>query len=102
MDHLILTAWHQAKTGMTVDSLECAETDLYRVLAPKRLQILSHFMAHPGTSLAEAAVWLGCAESRLAEEVDRLLNAGMLEEGLFGLTAAVGLRDPEHVSSGTA
>ncbi|TWO79263.1 hypothetical protein CBW56_15855 [Denitratisoma oestradiolicum] len=95
MDQAILAAWNQAKSGFNDEPFECAADELYRVLAPRCFQIVVHFMAHPGMSIREAALWLGIAEPRLADEVGRLLASGMLEEGLFGLTAAADLRDPD-------
>ncbi|HQR03052.1 MAG: hypothetical protein JSR19_01185 [Proteobacteria bacterium] len=91
-DQRIRNAWACAKAGEPVEEPGCSAEALYRALFPRRFEILAHYMAHPGAPLVEAAQWLGCPVSWLRDEVDRLMRAGMLEPGLFGLTAAADLR----------
>lgn len=89
----LLAAWRQAKAGIPFEEagVEGDIQGMRRLLAPKRMAILAHFMAAPPmdieASILKIAFELDCAPSRVREEVASLLSAGFLEHGLFGVMA---------------
>jgi len=97
VDKHLLASWQQAKSSGAFASLQCDAEQLIHVLAPRRFAIIQHFMAYPNATLAERAFALDCPPARLQKEIEALVGAGMLEAGLFGLMAAVELRDPGQV-----
>ena len=95
MSHSVLLAWAKVKKGALLDDDELAFSDaeLRQALPLRRFAILNHFMANPEATLERRAFDIGIPKSRLQELIRGLEKFGFLEQGLFGLMAAPGLRE---------
>jgi predicted transcriptional regulator len=85
-----IDAWHRAERGQAVDerhfSFESWE-GMAKVLTPKRLALLRHLRRHPAASVAALARGLGRDYKRVHEDVEALVEAGLVERDEAGLRA---------------
>lgn len=95
MSHSVLQAWAKLKAGASLDDdeLEFSAAELRQVLPLRRFAIVNHFMANPVATLEQRAFEIGIPLARLNEQIKGLEKSGFLEQGLFGLMAAPGLRE---------
>lgn len=95
MSHSILNAWATLKAGASIEEehYDLSDHGIREVLAPRRLDVLQHFMSKPAATFEQRSFETGVPPVRLQEMIDSLVRSGFLEEGLFGLMAAPGLRE---------
>jgi len=93
MGHRFIDAWARAERGeLTADNTErhagFENVELFtRVLTPRRLEMLRHLHRHPARSIRALALALGRDYRRVHEDVEVLVNAGLMERDAAGLRA---------------
>src|SRR6266436_10454658 len=93
MGRRFVDAWHRAERGelTTEDAerhvgFETFET-FSRIMTPKRLELLRHVHRHPARSIRALAIALGRDYRRVHEDVEALVQAGLLDRDESGLRA---------------
>lgn len=93
MSDRVVDAWHRAERG------ELSETNaerhvgfatfesFARVMTPRRLELLRHVHRYPARSIRALALALGRDYRRVHEDVEALVNAGLLDKDETGLHA---------------
>ena len=93
MGERFIDAWHRAERGeLTAENAERHvgfETfELFaRIMTPRRLELLRHLHRHPARSIRALAIALGRDYRRVHEDVEALMNAGLLDKDETGLHA---------------
>jgi predicted transcriptional regulator len=93
MGHRFVDAWHRAERGTLTK--ENAERHLgfetfvtfSRIMTPRRLELLRHVHRHPARSIRALAMALGRDYRRVHEDVEALVQAGLLDRDESGLRA---------------
>jgi len=93
MGRRFVDAWHRAERGelTTEDAerhvgFETFET-FSRVMTRRRLELLRHVHRHPARSIRALAIALGRDYRRVHEDVEALVQAGLLDRDESGLRA---------------
>lgn len=93
MGRRFIDAWHRAERGeLTEENAERHvgfETfELFaRIMTPRRLQLLRHVHRHPARSIRALALALARDYRRVHEDVQALVEAGLLDRDETGLHA---------------
>jgi predicted transcriptional regulator len=93
MGHRFIDAWHRAERGeLTGENAErhvgFENLDVFtRVMSPRRLELLRHVHRQPARSIRALAQALGRDYRRVHEDVQSLLDAGLLDRDDNGLHA---------------
>jgi predicted transcriptional regulator len=89
----VVDAWHRAERGeLTPENserhvgFETFET-FSRVMTPRRLEMLRHVHRHPARSIRALALALGRDYRRVHEDVEALVEGGLLDRDETGLHA---------------
>lgn len=93
MGERVIDAWHRAERGeLTPDNPERHvgfETfELFaHIMTPRRLELLRHVHRHPPRSVRALSIALGRDYRRVHEDVEALVNAGLLDRDGTALRA---------------
>ena len=93
MGRRFVDAWHRAEHGeLTQENaerhvgFETFET-FSRIMTPRRLDLLRHVHRHPARSIRALAIALGRDYRRVHDDVEALVQAGLLDRDEGGLHA---------------
>ena len=93
MGRRFVDAWHRAEHGeLTHENaelhvgFETFET-FSRIMTPRRLELLRHVHRHPARSIRALALALGRDYRRVHEDVEAVMEAGLLDRDESGLHA---------------
>jgi predicted transcriptional regulator len=93
MGRRFVDAWHRAERGELAQEnaerhvgFETFET-FSRIMTPRRLELLRHVHRHPARSIRALAMALGRDYRRVHEDVEALVQAGLLDRDEQGLRA---------------
>jgi predicted transcriptional regulator len=93
MGRRFVDAWHRGERGeLTQENAERhigfeAFEAFSRMMTPRRLQLLRHVHRHPARSIRALAIALGRDYRRVHEDVQALVQAGLLDRDESGLHA---------------
>jgi predicted transcriptional regulator len=93
MGRRFVDAWHRAERGeLTKDNAERHVgfenfATFSRIMTPRRLELLRHVHRHPARSIRALAMALGRDYRRVHEDVEALVQAGLLDRDEQGLRA---------------
>jgi predicted transcriptional regulator len=93
MGRRFVDAWHRAERGeLTQENAERHvgfETfaRFSRIMTPRRLELLRHVHRHPARSIRALAIALGRDYRRVHQDVEALVQAGLLDRDEGGLRA---------------
>jgi predicted transcriptional regulator len=89
----VVDAWHRAERGELTEAnaerhVGFDTFELFaRVMTPRRLELLRHVHRRPARSIRALALALGRDYRRVHEDVEALVNAGLLDKDETGLHA---------------
>jgi predicted transcriptional regulator len=93
MGRRFVDAWHRAERGeLTQENAErhvgfATFATFSRIMTPRRLELLRHVHRHPARSIRALAMALGRDYRRVHEDVEALVQAGLLDRDEGGLRA---------------
>lgn len=87
----VADVWHRAESGEDVAPSRhvsfASWEALSAVMTPKRLELLRHLHGRPAASIAALARDLGRDYRRVHDDVEALVEAGLIDRGADGLRA---------------
>jgi predicted transcriptional regulator len=93
MGHRFVDAWHRAERGeLTQENAErhvgFESFEIFsRIMTPRRLELLRHVHRRPARSIRALAMALGRDYRRVHQDVEALVQAGLLDRDEQGLRA---------------